>query len=280
MKKAQILGAFILTLSSVPAYAFDWNNNQISYWYGSEFKEPGVSNGGDVAKNIVTLMHADGYSLGQNLIVVDILKSNSSDPASNASEGATEIYVVDRQDFSLNKISNSSVYSFGPIRDVTINAGFDLNTKNTSFDSYKRMPVAGLAGFMDVPGFWKIAILWEKEWNQNGITHENVTFNSVARLESAWEIPFAVRNTHFFFEGYGNYNGPKGVDGFGNKTKEELLIHAQVMLDVGAWIDHPRLLKIGAGYQYWLNKFGDDSALTQGAIETAPFIRLESAFSF
>ena len=280
MKKSCAALALICSILSSPAWSFDWNNNEIAYWYGPQFKEPGVDNGGDIAKSILSLKHVDGYSLGQNFINIDILKSNSDDPASNSSEGAVEIYVVDRQDVSLNKLTDTTAFSFGPIRDLDLDAGVDINTKNTSFDSEKRMPVAGLAAFLDVPGFWKVALLWEKEFNHNGITGKDVTFNSVARLETAWEVPFKICDAHFTFEGYGNYNGPKGIDGFGDKTKDEVLLHAQVMLDVGSWFDHPHLLKIGGGYQYWLNKFGDDSAITQGSIETAPFVRIESDFSF
>ena len=271
-------------LAWAPAHAFDWNVNEVAYWYGSTFREPGISKDGsarDIPKNVVSLSHADGYALGTNFIDVDILKSSSADPASGSSDGAVEVYVVDRQDFSLTALTGSDRFRFGPIRDVMIEAGADINTKNTAFESDKRMPVAGLAAQFDVPaGYWKAAVLWDKEWNHNGITDRDVTFNSTLRLETAWDVPFALAGQRFTFEGYGIYNGPKGIDGFGDKMRSEVLIHSQVMLDVGSWFDHPGLLKVGGGFQYWLNKFGVDHTTTQGALESAPFARVASEFRF
>ena len=267
----------------MPAYAFDWNSNEVAYWYGSQFKEPGVSKGGqarDIPKNIVTLTHADGYRWLATFLNVDILKSSSADPANNSSDGATEVYVVDRQDLSFNKLSDGTTFAVGPIRDVMFETGLDVNTKNTTFAPYKIMPVAGLAAAFDVPGFWKIALLWDKEWNHNGIVDNNVAFNSTTRFETAWETPFAIADAHFTFEGFGIYNAPKGVDGFGAKTLNEVLIHSQIMWDVGSYFDAPQILKIGGGYQYWLNKFGNDHTATQGSLEAAPFLRIATHFSF
>lgn len=265
-----------------PAWALDWNSNEVAYWYGSTFREPGISKDGaarDIPKNVLSVSHADGYSLGSNFIDVDILKSSSADPAPSG-DGAVEIYVVDRQDFSLNKITGSQRFAFGPLRDVMIEGGIDLNTKNTAFAPFKRMPVAGVAAQIDVPGFWKVAALWDKEWDHNGISHRDVTFNSTLRLETAWEVPFALYQAHFTFEGYGVYNGPKGLDGFDAKTRSEVILHSQIMLDVGAWFDAPKRLKVGGGFQYWLNKFGADHTTTQGSLEAAPFLRIASEFVF
>jgi len=275
--------ACAVVLIGHPAYALDWNSNEVAYWYGSQFREPGVSKDGaarDIPKNILTLSHADGYSFGQNFINIDILKSSSADPQSTSGDGATEVYVVDRQDFSLNKLFGTSAFTAGPIKDVTIEAGIDINTKNTAFTPYKRMPVAGMAALFDVPGFLKVAALWDKEWNHNGIADQNVTFNSTARVETSWEIPFALSAAHFTFEGFGIYNAPKGKDGFNAETRVEVLLHSQIMLDVGTWFDHPKILKAGLGYQYWFNKFGADHSATQGALEAAPFLRISSSFEF
>lgn len=277
-------------LQGTPALALDWNDNEVAYWYGSTFREPGVSKDGaarDIPKNILSLSHADGYSLGPNFagtnfLDVDILKSSSADPQSGSGGmGAVEVYLVDRQDVSLGALSGGDAFRFGPVRDVMVEVGTDINTKNTTFESDKRMPVAGLAAQFDVPeGFWKAAVLWDKEWNHNGLTGRDVTFKSTVRLETSWNIPFALAGQHFTFEGYGIYNGPKGIDGFGDKMRNEVLIHSQVMLDAGSWFGNPGLLKVGGGFQYWLNKFGVDHTTTQGALESAPFVRVASEFRF
>jgi len=277
-----LFGLSILALFCVSiAHAGDWNSNEISYWYGDNFREPGVAKFGkpaDVPKDIVSIAHADGIGSMENFIDIDVLRSIGADPSGTSNTGATEIYVVDRHDIFLNRVLDVSMPHF--IRDAGLEFGGDLNTKNTAFDPNKRMPVAGLATFLDVPGFCRIALLWDKEWNNNGITHTRVAFNSTARLETAWGIPFSIAKANFTFEGYGDYNGPKGTDGFGAKMQNEILIHSQIMLDVGSWLDRPRLLKVGGGYEYWFNKFGNDHGLVQGSLASTPFVRISSAFSF
>ncbi len=274
----------IIVLASVaPALAGNWNSNEVAYWYGDDFREPGVSKGGlaeQIPKNIVTVTHVDGIGFLENFINIDVLKSTSGDPAESSSFGATEVYVVDRQSLSMNKMLETKAFAYYPVKDVELVAGIDVNTKDTAFAPFKRMPVAGMALSFDVPGFWKVAALWDKEWNYNGITNTRVNYDSTYRFETAWDIPFAISAANFTFEGYGVLNGAKGIDGFGDKTKDELLIHSQVMLDVGSWFDHPKLLKISAGYEYWLNKFGANNTTTRGAFAQTPFVRVSTVFSF
>lgn len=263
------------------AAAFEWQDNSVAYRYSPWFSEPGISKNGKaraIPKNVVSVSHADGWEYGGNFAVLDILKSSSADPAKEGGNGALELYGVVRSDFSIPRLLGSRDVRLGPVRDVMVEAGGDLNIKNTTFGSRKRMPVAGLAVALDVPGFWKLALLWDKEWNHNGIVGKPVEFDSTIRFETSWSVPFALAGQGLAFEGYGIVNGPKGRDGFGQNTRTETLLHAKLLHDLGALFDDPGRLKAGIGWQYWHSKFGSDHTANQGSIESAPFLEVQVHF--
>jgi nucleoside-specific outer membrane channel protein Tsx len=275
------------------AHSQNWNDNQLRYWYGSDFREPGVTH--SIAKNIFSYTHTDGGNiLGNNFLNVDFLKSNTTDPAaSSLGTGAQEVYVVYRHDVSLSRVTGKKL-SFGPVRDLFVEAGVDLNTKNTAFAPAKRMPVAGPGVAFKIPhhGFLNVSVLWNKEWNNNGLaTNGNfgkgapVTFDSAVMLSSAWRIPINIGGTSvshegtikhsipLSFEGFASVNSPKGRDGFGNKTAVETLLHPKLMYNIGSVFSEKRNVQIGVGYEYWKNKFGNDHSLPfqHGDIARAPF---------
>lgn len=274
MATAMLTG--VLTLAGGDAMAFERSDTQLRYWYGPNFREPGIH--GDIAKHVVSLTHSDAYEWGENFVNIDVLKSDHLDPANNSSDGAVEVYGVYRHDLSLNKLTGGQSFAAGPLRDVAVVAGFDLNTKNTTFDSEKRLLVAGLGVAFDVPGFWKIALLWGKEFSHNGTVGKPVIYDSTARLETVWGLPFNLGIQSMEFEGFGVINGPKGKDGFYGKTKTEILAHPKLMADIGQYFDDPGHLKVGVGYEYWRNKFGNDHVTVAGAEANAYFV--EVAYHF
>ena len=275
MMRVGLLAATAM-LAGGQAMAFEWSDTQLRYWYGPNFREPGIN--GDIAKNILSLTHADGYAWGGNFLNVDILKSDNHDPASNSRDGALEVYVVYRTDLSLGKVADGKPLPLGPFRDVMFEAGFDANTKDTTFDSEKRMPVAGIAGIIDVPAFWKVSLLWDKEFGHNGVVGKSISYNGTARLETAWDVSFDLASQPMDFEGFGCVNGPKGKDGFGAQTVTEILIHPKLMADIGADFGDPGHYKLGFGYEYWLNKFGNDHTRVPGAEANAVFVEADYHF--
>jgi hypothetical protein len=105
-------------------------------------------------------------------------------------------------------------------------------------------------------GFWDIGVAAYKESNNNGIMNKAVSFDVAPALNSAWAIPMAGVGT---FGGFASIVGPKGKDGFGEKTAMETLIRATFMFDVMG----PKTgLSAGVGVEYWNNKFGCDSSLS------------------
>ena len=66
-------------------------------------------------------------------------------------------------------MSGTDTFQAGPLRDLSLYFGGDINTKNTAFDPRKRSLTLGLQLAFDVPGYFNVAAALYKEWNHNGI---------------------------------------------------------------------------------------------------------------
>ncbi len=257
LASAILLGA---TFCTSAAYA-QFQDNAFRYWASPDFREPDTNNGENIVKNVLSFTHVDGGNkLGNNFLNVDMLKSGAEDPNASATPGsdtigAIEVYVVYRHDVSLNKSFKTKKFAFGPVKDVLITAGVDLNTKNTQFAPEKRMPVFGPTFAVKVPkGFWDISLLWDKEWNHNGYggftpSHNpggQVVFNSAVMLATAWAVPIVkIGKAPLSFEGFANINSAKGLDGSGNGTKPETLLHPKLMYNIGSLFGEKHVYSIG-----------------------------------
>ena len=112
------LSFIVLAACGLAAQAADWSDTSVGYRYGSQFREP--YNPDDIAKSILDLQHVSGYKYGTNFFNVDLLLSNSKDPAAlNSSNGAHEAYVVYRHFLDLGKVSGKD-FKFGPVRGAAL----------------------------------------------------------------------------------------------------------------------------------------------------------------
>jgi hypothetical protein len=272
--------ALALLAAGLSAQAADWSDTSIGYRYGSKFAEP--FNSQDISKNILNLQHASGYKYGTNFFNADLLLSDSKDPSSAGSkDGAHEVYVVYRHTLDLEKVSGSP-FKAGPVRGLGLTAGFDFNTKtDAGYNSKKRMLVAGPTLMMDVPGFLNISLLGLKESNApystfSGTATPRYDYKFHWMLTAAWAIPFNV-GIPLSFEGFANFIAAKGRDEFGGQTARETNVDMQVMYDLSGG---KNTFKLGLEYQYWKNKFGNDSGgpAGKGAFAKTPMIRAEYHF--
>ncbi len=259
VKRILVSLAALAAITAAPsAHALDWSDNSFHLAYGTAYREPFDPT--NIGKTIFSYTHVDGYKWGSNFLNLDFLYSTSAEgddiqgASSISSAGALEVYTVYRNTFSFNKIGNTKTFTFGPVRDVGFVAGIDLNTKNHAFSSRKIMPVAGIGFALNVPGFLNVELLANKEWGVNGIVGRSTSFDVTPMFAVSWGIPVYGPVT---FEGYGDVNLPKGNGGFGSDTVTEVLVHPKVMLDVGK-VFGSNGYQIGVGYEYWLNKFGND----------------------
>ncbi|BDG02475.1 hypothetical protein [Anaeromyxobacter oryzae] len=273
------LVALALVSVARPAASLDWSDNSFHVSWGGNYHEPGtVKPGTDeaqaIAKTTLTYTHASGDKLGGNFLNVDMYISDKHDPAQGSAQGATEVYAVYRRTFSLNQITDSKKFAFPGVADVRLDAGLDIGTKNNGFASHKVMPVAGVSLALAVPGFWNIGAYVSKEWNNNGFMHAQGTIPSGGSVEfdvapvfsTAWGVP--LFDLPLQFAGFANVLLPKGKDGFGNETKTEVLLQPKLVWDVAKTFSSTRTgYEVGVGYQYWLNKYGNDNDLTVGGVK-------------
>ena len=268
---------------TIAAHAADWSDTSIGLRAGDSFAEP--FNPNDVRKTIVNLNHASGYKYGSNFFNVDLLMSDSKDPAgAGSTNGAAEVYIVYRHTLDLAKLSGRPM-QFGIVRGVGLTAGFDVNTKtDAGYNSKKRMLVAGPTLMIDVPGFLNVGLLalWESNAPYNTftkVTTARYNYDVHPMLTAAWNIPLG-KDSGFSFEGFANFIASKGKNEFGVDTAAETNIDAQVMYDVGALAGAKGKFKVGLEYQYWKNKFGNNSggAAGKGAFAKTPMIRAEYHF--
>jgi hypothetical protein len=82
------------------------------------------------------------------------------------------------------------------------------------------------------------------------------------------------------FKGFSSYIGPKGKDGFGADTEAEWLTEAALMFDVGSTFGKKGIFYVGPGYQYWKNKFGNDSSADSTGGCTASVFQLQAEVHF
>lgn len=279
----------VATMTSLVAQAADWSDTALTYRQGSKYAEPFNTN--DISKNIVGLTHASGYKYGSNFFNVDYLMSDSKDPAAfGSSNGAREVYVVYRNTVDLEKTTGKSFKTTG-LRGLGITTGFDFNTKtDAGYNSKKQMLVAGPTAFLDVPaGFLNVSLLqlWETNAPHStfpgGADTPRYRYDPHPMLTAAWGIPFSIGSVPLSFEGFANYIVAKGKNEFGGDTAAETNIDMQVMYNITS----DKTFRVGAEYQYWKNKFGNQTtAVTdaatgkagRGATAKTPMIRVEYHF--
>lgn len=204
--------------------------------------------------------HASGYTMGQNFLNLDIFRSDEADPTVRGGDkGATEFYLVYRHQLHLGKALGKR-FAFGPVKELALTAGFDLNTKDSPVQPRKRVLVAGPTLKFDVPGFLDVSLLFGREWNQNklGSPKQRIAFDPQWILNAAWGIPFTVGPVPLKFQGFANHLSKRGEDYNGRKTKAETLMRAALMVDVGQMVSgRKNTFLMGVGYEYWRNKFGN-----------------------
>ncbi|MBF0207121.1 MAG: hypothetical protein HQK53_09550 [Oligoflexia bacterium] len=264
-----LIFSVVAFISDQNLFAADWSDTSIGDRYGATYREPTIAK--DIKKNIVSLKHASGYKYGSNFFNVDLLSSNADDPANGGGGGALGIYLVYQHTFSGKAFG--APFQAGIVRDLGLAAGFDFGAKDDAFSSRVMKFAIGPKISFEVPGFLDLALVYLMEHNHNSFAANfpttesrahgsgDVKFSPTLALQLAWGIPFEL-GLPWKFQGFMNYVGAKGKDGNGVQTKPETLLEAALMLDLGQAIAaHKGTVYLGPQYQYWKNKFGNDSSL-------------------
>jgi hypothetical protein len=252
----------------------------VSYWYGSNYRTPFVlkpnsSDPANIQRHSLEYKHTDFWALGSNFIDVTLAKSNMAEPAAGGGDGATEAYVTIRSNFGLNEITGNGNFKFGPVRNVAIEVGANLQTKNSSFAPSERTIYFGPNIQLAVPrGYFNIGLHLRKEWIHEGPLGKVADYHPDFNIEPSWMIPFSIGKTHLAYSGFADFNTPKGKDTFGTDSVSEFLIRSAVSVDIGSPIMHrAQLLELNGGLWYWHNEYGKPAS-KPGAAQTSPIIGL------
>jgi hypothetical protein len=268
-----VAGAADMPAKSVKAVApapfFFVNENSIGYHYEFMANNPGVDK---TPKHVLTFTHFDVWAYGTNLINIDWLKATSRTPTATGTEGFTEIYGFFRSTFGFNEIFGTKAFSYGPLTNVSLMVGADLNTDNTALGSAKRSIEAGIQFSFAVPykGFLNLTPTIYKEWQHNGfappVTDGSVSFNTTWGFEYLYVQPlgFLPPSIPLTFKAFGTVHGPKGCGepcAVGLVRGTEWYAQENLELDAGKLMGYrPGMYSVWAGYRYWVNKFGIKSA--------------------
>ena len=77
------------------------------------------------------------------------------------------------------------------------------------------------------------------------------------------------------FDGFADYNTPKGKDAAGRDTRAEFITRPQLKLDISRVVgQQARVLELGVGFEYWHNIFGKDADRVPGAKQFTPVFTL------
>ena len=252
----------------------------VAYWFGSSYRtpfvlKPGTGQAANIQRNSLEYTHLGFWGMGSNFADVMVNQSNMAEPASGGGVGATEVYVTLRSDVGLNEVMHSSAFRFGPVRDVGVEAGANLETKNSSFAPAERTVYIGPKLRFAMPrGYFNLGLHLRKEWNHEGVLGKAENYDPDFNFEPTWMVPFAIGKMHFAYSGFADYNTRKGKDSFGSATAPEFLIRSAVSVDVGAALLHrAQLVDVSGGLWYWHNEYGKPSS-DPGAAQATPFVGL------
>ena len=266
------------------AIGIEFQDTYLSIRYLPEDEQPGVrKNINEVAGNI---SYANGWTYGSNFVSLDFEDFGKGDPANavvgKANSDSFELYSVFRTVLSGNKIFGGG-FAFGPIRDIGLELGLDIDTQDDQFASYKKLVIVGPQFSINLPrGFWTITIGMSKEWNTDAfVANGNGTnYNPTLEIETAWAFPFAVGPVPLNLTGFANFIGPKGVGATGDfYHRTEILLHPKLLVDVGQLVyGVPKKFEAGVGFEYWHNKFGSVPQAVTGTEQRSVFV--EAGYHF
>jgi len=287
-RKFTLIGLTLVSCSvAATAQAEENSDTSIGYGFGTHFGEP--YGGKDVTRNVIDLTHHSDYKYGSNYFKGQIELSDKHNPAGPGTDsGGQDISLSYRNTLSFGKLfAKPDTFSFGPIKDLGLTAGFDVENRDASYyDSRKRTAVVGPTVMFKVPGYLTASVLstWESDApysKTTGIQSSRETSDPYATLSVNWGVPFSVGPVALSYEGNLDYSAAKGTNAFGEKTKPETNLDMRVMYDVGQWMGAGKnTFRLGAEYRYIHNYDGFDhkGAAGEGANTSTPMLRAEYHF--
>jgi hypothetical protein len=256
-------------------------DDTLMYVFGPRYRNPFITtpsqpDGADISRSAMEFKHIDAWKYGHNLVEVIIKKSSDVEPAAGGGTGVVGLYLIFRSGVGINRVAGRPIIAVGPLRDIDIQAGMNLETKNSDFAPQERTLYFGPnLQFRFGRGFLNVGLQLRREWNRNGHLGKNESYGVGFNIEPVWHIPFRVAGARLAFDGFADYNTPKGKDAAGRETRAELIARPLLKLDASPLLGQQSpVLELGIGFEYWHNMFGKNAARVPGADQLTPMFSL------
>jgi hypothetical protein len=260
-----------------PTFADD----TLMYVFGPAYRNPFITSpaqpdGADISRHAIEFKHVDAWKYGHNLVEIIIKKSSDVEPAAGGGDGALGLYAIFRTGVGINRVAGKPVIALGPLRDIDIQVGVNLESKNTDYAPQERTLYVGPnLQFRFGQGFLNVGLQLRKEWNHNGNLGVTESYDLGFNIEPVWHVPFRLGRAQLAFDGFADYNTPKGKDAAGRPTRAEFIARPLLKLDISRIVGaRSRLLEAGVGFEYWHNIFGKDADRVPGAKQFTPVFTL------
>jgi hypothetical protein len=260
-----------------PTFADD----TLMYAFGPAYRNPFITtpaqpDGADISRHAVEFKHVDAWKYGHNAIEIIIKKSSGVEPAAGGGTGAVGLYSIFRSGVGINRLAGRPLVALGPLRDIDIQAGMNLETKSSDYAPQERSLFFGPNfQFRVGTGFLNVGLQLRKEWNHNGNLGRNESYDVGFNIEPVWHVPFRIGPARLAFDGFADYNTPKGKDAAGRDTRAEFITRPLLKLDLSFLVgQQARVLELGVGFEYWYNMFGKDADRVPGAKHFTPVCTL------
>lgn len=249
----------------------------VMYVFGHAYRNPFITSpeqphGADIARNGVEIKHVDAWRYGHNAIEVIIKKSSAIEPAAGGGTGALGLYSIFRSGIGINRVAGRPVIAIGPLRDIDLQVGMNLETKSSDYAPQERSLFLGPnLQFRVGAGFVSLGLQLRKEWNHNGDLGRNERYAVNFNIEPVWHLPFRLGRAQLALDGFADYNTAKGRDAAGRETRPEFIARPLLKADISRVVgQRARVLEIGVGFEYWHNMFGKDADRVPGAKQLTP----------
>ncbi len=257
-----------------------FNADVFASWYGPNYHTPFVletdtGKAAAIPRFSLEYSHLTSFASGSALADLMFNQSSMAEPSAGGGSGATELYAILRSNFGLNHVTRSHAFQTGPLRDVSIEFGANLETKNSSYAPAERTLYVGPRLEFALPrGYLNIGLHFRKEWNHEGVLGQSESYSPNFNIEPAWMLPFRLGNIRLAYNGFADYNTSKGYDSFGTATAPEFLVRNYVAADIGSLLLHkPQLIDLNCGFWYWHNEYGKPSSVP-GSEQLTPIFGL------
>ncbi len=299
VQAAIVLVALLLPVMARPAHADDgqkpvataqgatsftpptFADNTVTWVFGPAFRNPFVvsatqPDGADISRHGIEFKHVDAWKYGQNLVEIMINKSSRTEPAAGGGDGVMGLYSIFRFGLGINRLAGRPVVAFGPLRDISLQAGANLETKNSTFAPQQRAFYFGPnLQFRVGQAFLNVGISVRKEWNHNGHAGAVERYRTNANVAPIWHIPFGLGRVRLAFDGTASFSTSKGKDAAGRETVPEFMSRPQLKLDLGPVVGgKPGIAELGIGVEIWRNMYGKNGDTVPGANQFTPLVTL------